>query len=64
MSQENIICAWKDQDFRNSLSVKERALLPENPAGLVQLTDEELGAAAAGIQDEDTHYMSKCIVCC
>lgn len=48
MSQENIIRAWKDENFRNSLSEKERALLPENPAGLVELADTDLSAAAGG----------------
>jgi mersacidin/lichenicidin family type 2 lantibiotic len=49
MSQENIIRAWKDEAFRNNLGEKERALLPEHPAGLVELTDEDLGVAAGGI---------------
>jgi mersacidin/lichenicidin family type 2 lantibiotic len=44
MLLEHIIRAWKDEDFRNSLSAKERALLPENPAGLVELEDTELRA--------------------
>ena len=48
MSHENIIRAWKDEAFRNSLSDKVRAFLPENPAGLVQLTDAEIGAVAGG----------------
>jgi mersacidin/lichenicidin family type 2 lantibiotic len=51
MSHENIIRAWKDEAFRNSLSDKAQALLPENPAGLVQLTDTELGAAGGGINE-------------
>jgi mersacidin/lichenicidin family type 2 lantibiotic len=44
MIYEHIIRAWKDEDFRNSLSDEERALLPEHPAGLVELTDMELSA--------------------
>lgn len=64
MSIENIIRAWKDRNFRNSLSKQESEFLPEHPAGVVKLKDEELGAAAGGIRAEDTHYMSKCIVCC
>ena len=48
MSHENIIRAWKDEAFRNSLSDKARKFLPENPAGLVQLSDAELGSVAAG----------------
>ena len=42
MSQVDIIRAWKDPTYRRSLSVVELAALPENPAGQVELTDEEL----------------------
>jgi mersacidin/lichenicidin family type 2 lantibiotic len=44
----DIIRAWKDEEYRNSLSAAERAALPENPAGLIALTDEDLGAVAGG----------------
>jgi mersacidin/lichenicidin family type 2 lantibiotic len=44
----DIIRAWKDEGYRNSLSEVERAALPENPAGFIALTDEELGAVAGG----------------
>jgi mersacidin/lichenicidin family type 2 lantibiotic len=42
MSQENIIRAWKDESFRHGLGETERSLLPEHPAGLVVLNDQEL----------------------
>ena len=48
MSKTNIIRSWKDADFRDSLSDAERALLPENPAGLVELTDEVLSDVVGG----------------
>jgi mersacidin/lichenicidin family type 2 lantibiotic len=48
MSRKHIIRAWKDEDFRNSLSDQERAVLPEHPAGLIELADTELEAAAGG----------------
>ncbi|WP_009630787.1 mersacidin/lichenicidin family type 2 lantibiotic [Synechocystis sp. PCC 7509] len=54
MSHENIIRAWKDEEFRNSLSEKERALLPENPVGLVELTNNELGNVSGGRRNDDT----------
>ena len=41
MSQANIIRAWKDEEYRLSLSEAERAALPANPAGLTGLTDAE-----------------------
>jgi mersacidin/lichenicidin family type 2 lantibiotic len=49
MSVENIIRAWKDEHFRNSLSDAERALLPDNPAGLIDLTAAELDAVVGGM---------------
>lgn len=48
MLQENIIRAWKDSEFRNSLNEQERALLPENPAGIIEMTDYQLSGAAGG----------------
>jgi mersacidin/lichenicidin family type 2 lantibiotic len=48
MSYDNIIRAWKDASFRDSLSEDERSLLPEHPAGLLQLSDNQLSAVAAG----------------
>ena len=48
MSTEQIIRAWKDEDFRQSLSAAERAVLPEHPAGLIDLTAAELDALTGG----------------
>jgi mersacidin/lichenicidin family type 2 lantibiotic len=45
----DIIRAWKDEEYRLSLSAEQRALLPEHPAGLIELTDLELGAVAGGM---------------
>jgi mersacidin/lichenicidin family type 2 lantibiotic len=44
----DIIRAWKDEGYRNSLSDAERAALPPHPVGLIALTDEDLGAVAGG----------------
>ena len=48
MRNEDIIRAWKDEDYRISLSDEERAMLPEHPAGVVDLSDEDLDDAAGG----------------
>ena len=51
MSKQNIIRAWKDQAYRRSLSAAERAALPANPAGRVdldELTAAELAEIAGG----------------
>jgi mersacidin/lichenicidin family type 2 lantibiotic len=49
MSHRNIIRAWKDEEYRLSLSAAQRASLPDHPAGLVELSDEQLGAVAGGV---------------
>jgi mersacidin/lichenicidin family type 2 lantibiotic len=49
MSNNKIIRAWKDPAYRNSLSQAERAALPANPAGSVEISDADLGKVAGGI---------------
>jgi mersacidin/lichenicidin family type 2 lantibiotic len=49
MSIKTVIRAWKDTEFRNSLSQAERAALPANPAGIIELSDAELHKAAGGL---------------
>jgi len=53
MTKVDIIRAWKDEEYRASLSEGERAKLPEHPAGLIELTDVEL-AMVAGIGQKKT----------
>jgi mersacidin/lichenicidin family type 2 lantibiotic len=48
MSFSTIINAWKDSNYRQNLDEEMRALLPEHPAGLLELTDEELALVAGG----------------
>ncbi len=48
MSHETIIRAWKDEEFRTSLSEAERALLPAHPAGLIELSDADLDLVTGG----------------
>ena len=44
----DIVRAWKDEQYRMSLTESERANLPANPAGLVELTDADLDGVAGG----------------
>jgi mersacidin/lichenicidin family type 2 lantibiotic len=44
----DVIRAWKDEDYRAGLTDAERALLPPNPAGLIELDDEEMKAVLGG----------------
>ena len=45
MSTLDVIRGWKDEDYRRSLSQEQRAMLPEHPAGVIELSDEELDVA-------------------
>jgi mersacidin/lichenicidin family type 2 lantibiotic len=36
MSKINVIRAWKDEEYRATLTVQELAALPANPAGSVE----------------------------
>jgi mersacidin/lichenicidin family type 2 lantibiotic len=47
MSHRDIIRAWKDAEFRSSLSEAERAMLPSHPAGSIELGDPSLDRTAA-----------------
>lgn len=48
MSPENIIRAWKDEEYRNSLSEEQQAQLPENPVGLIELGDTDMESITGG----------------
>jgi len=48
MLLDTIIRAWKDPEYRRNLSPDQQALLPENPAGAIELTDDELEMATGG----------------
>ena len=46
MDKHQIIRAWKDPEYRNSLSKEERQGLPYPPSGMNEMTDEQLDQAA------------------
>jgi mersacidin/lichenicidin family type 2 lantibiotic len=48
MSNLDIIRAWKDEDYCSSLSEEQRSQLPENPAGIIELSDEDMESVAGG----------------
>ncbi len=59
MSNEDIIRAWTDEEYRMSLSDAERAALPENPAGLIELDDIALANVSGGV----SYQFSGCVTC-
>jgi mersacidin/lichenicidin family type 2 lantibiotic len=48
VAKVDTIRAWKDEEYRASLTDAERALLPPNPAGLIELDDEQMKAVLGG----------------
>jgi mersacidin/lichenicidin family type 2 lantibiotic len=63
MTTNDIIRAWKDQEYRESLSEAERVALPKHPAGEIELSDAELEAVAGG-GTVYTQKVSYCWVAC
>ena len=52
ISDIDVVRAWKDEEYWNSLSEEQKAQLPENPAGLIDLTDETLNGVVGGVVEE------------
>lgn len=63
MSTLDIVRAWKDDEYCESLSDTQRASLPQNPAGVIELTDAQLSAAGGGAE-EDTIILSITLPIC
>jgi len=51
MSPDLVIRAWKDPEFRKSLSSEQRDTLPDNPSGrsMTELSEEELLGITGGV---------------
>jgi mersacidin/lichenicidin family type 2 lantibiotic len=49
----NIVRAWKDEAYRQSLSAGEQAVLPANPIGEIELGDAELVAVYGTCSQND-----------
>ena len=64
MTKLEIIRAWKDEEYFGSLSEADRVLLPQNPAGFVELSDDELrGAQGAALGSCHTCITGNAIAC-
>ena len=48
MNPIDIVRAWKDKAYRDSLSPAQRRALPAHPSGMVELDDDEIVAVAGG----------------
>ncbi len=59
LTRTDIARAWKDESFRAGLTDAQRAALPENPAGLIELSDAELDGVAGG-RPKTTFFGGSC----
>lgn len=48
MKKIDVVRAWRDEEYRNSLTPEELANLPENPAGLAVIEDLVLRSVTGG----------------
>lgn len=60
----NVVRAWKDPEYRKSLTPEQLASLPENPAGNSALTDQEAEQIAAGSGWPHTLTSTEAVSCC
>ncbi|HYH44442.1 MAG TPA: mersacidin/lichenicidin family type 2 lantibiotic, partial [Thermoanaerobaculia bacterium] len=44
----DVVRAWRDEEYRNSLNAEELSALPVHPAGTVELADVSLRSIAGG----------------
>lgn len=48
ISDIDVVRAWKDEEYRNSLTEVQRAQLPDNPAELIDLADVDIAVVRGG----------------
>ncbi len=60
MSHLSVIRAWRDEDYRASLTPEQQSTLPENPAGLIALSEAGLGRVQGGLVRPETLQPGNC----
>jgi mersacidin/lichenicidin family type 2 lantibiotic len=58
MKKIDVVRAWRDEEYRNSLTPEELASLPENPAGVAVVEDSVLRSITGGCGTPSTKVMS------
>ena len=64
MTSKNIVRAWKDPDYRSTLSASELASLPAHPSGRIELTDVDLDDVTGGRPRKTTNVVLCSITLC
>jgi mersacidin/lichenicidin family type 2 lantibiotic len=59
-----VIKAWKDEEYRDTLTLKEKAQLPEHPSGLIEFGQPQLADESPFGPDEFrckfSHITNRC----
>ena len=63
MSKIDVVRAWKDAGYRAGLSAAERAALPTNPAGMVDLSDLQQESVNGGATEFVLTQIAGCFSC-
>lgn len=64
MSKLDVVRAWKDEEYRESLSAADRSQLPQNPAGIIELTDQDMNGVEGGTISLDPWMCGSFITVC
>jgi len=48
----DVVRAWKDAGYRETLTAEEQSLVPTSPAGMMELTDEDLEFVVGGLAEQ------------
>ena len=61
----DVVRAWRDEEYRNSLTEQERASLPENPAGIATVDNSALRSITGGVRSVttpcETRFVDSCV---
>ena len=59
----DVVRAWRDEEYRDSLTEAERASLPENPAGVATVDDTALRSVSGGltVRCNGTTFVDSCV---
>ena len=65
MTTKDIVRAWKYAEYTNSLSERDHASLPANPAGRIELAETDLNDVTGGVQIPWTYriFCTSIILC-
>ena len=58
----DVIRAWKDEQYRASLTEEQRASLPASPVGMVDVSEANLEAVVGGLQALSSYSSEGCSV--